>query len=238
MSKLNETGHEKNVANLEDLIVVCNGCGASYNPSNSLIKPEALSALILSGQTAIQQVRLTKAAYDNATNNREMAFEPLKKLSTRIMNSMKAMGVSSQTLDDAKTANRKIQGKRAVAVTVDPLAKEAVKTRSVSQQGFDSQIESFSNLVQTASMQASYQPNEEELKITSLNALIERLKAANTAVIQSANALANARDQRDTVLYGDTGIYNVVNLVKAYLKSAFGTDSPTYKQVTALHFRN
>jgi len=33
-----ETGHAKNVANLEDLISFCNGYGSSYNPSKVALK--------------------------------------------------------------------------------------------------------------------------------------------------------------------------------------------------------
>ena len=66
-----------------------------------------------------------------------MAFKPLKTLATKIVNGLAATEVAAQTVDDVKTTNNKIQGKRAKAVekpTVAALAAgaEPVKTASTS----------------------------------------------------------------------------------------------------------
>lgn len=49
-------------------------------------------------------------------NARELAFKPLKPLATKIVNGLAATEAAAQTVDDVKTTNNKIQGKRAKAI--------------------------------------------------------------------------------------------------------------------------
>lgn len=51
MKSISETGHAKNVANLEDLISFCEGYGTTYNPSKSSITLVALKELFTDAQT-------------------------------------------------------------------------------------------------------------------------------------------------------------------------------------------
>src|SRR3990172_11156005 len=113
MSSTSETGHGKNVANFEDLISFCTGYGTAYNPSKVNIKLPALNTLFTNAKTVLETVKSTKTIFDNGTNIREIGFEPFKKLCTRIVNALEATDASKQTVNDAKTINRKIQGKRA-----------------------------------------------------------------------------------------------------------------------------
>jgi len=98
MSTFFETGHGKNVANFEDLISFCIGYGTSYNPSQASIKVTALQTILTSAQTALNNVSTKNTAFKNATNARELAFEPVKKLSTRIKNAFDACGAKSKVL--------------------------------------------------------------------------------------------------------------------------------------------
>lgn len=45
MASTSETGHAKNVANLDDLISFVTGYGTTYNPSKSIIKLTTLQTL-------------------------------------------------------------------------------------------------------------------------------------------------------------------------------------------------
>jgi hypothetical protein len=78
MPSTSETGHAKNVANFEDLISFCTGFGAAYNPSNAALKVPALTTLYNNAVAAIAEVNKAKIGFDNATNKRMEAFEPLK----------------------------------------------------------------------------------------------------------------------------------------------------------------
>lgn len=237
-----ETGHSKNVATFEDLISFCTGYGATYNPSKAALKLAALGTQLTAANAALQAVKVAKTGYDNATNARELAFKPLKPLATKIVNALAATEAARQTVDDVKTTNMKIQGKRAKTVEktdAKALAEgaEPVRTASTSQQSYDKQIDHFAQLVATLTAEPKYLPNENELKLTALNTLLTDLKAKNTAVINATTAASNARIARDKALYAETtGLVDTALDVKTYVKSVFGATSQQYKQVSGLKF--
>src|SRR5688572_6361622 len=113
-----ETGHAKNAATFEDVISFCAGYGTKFNPSNAALQLAALGQQLTAVRAALQSVKAAKTAYDNATNDRELAFQPLKPLATKIINALSATGATTQTVDDARTIVNKIQGKRAKPVAV------------------------------------------------------------------------------------------------------------------------
>ena len=77
MSSTSEVGHAKNVANFADLITYCNAYGATYNPSKTALQLASLNTLLTSAQTEISNVVTAKNAFDTATGDRKLAFEPL-----------------------------------------------------------------------------------------------------------------------------------------------------------------
>lgn len=240
MKSTSETGHAKNVATFEDLISFCTAYGPPYNPSKAALKLAALTNHLNAANLSLQGVKVAKTAYDNATNAREIAFKPIRALATKIVSALAATEAAEQTVADVKSTNNKIQGKRAKAVA-QPDAKalaegaEPVKTASTSQQSYNKLVDHFAQLVATLTAEPKYLPNETELKVAALNVLLADLRAKNTAVINATTALSNARIARDKTLYAETtGMLDVAQGVKLYVKSLFGTTSPQYKQVSAL----
>jgi propanediol dehydratase large subunit len=114
---------------------------------------------------------------------------------------------------------------------------EPVKTASTSQQSYDKLIDHFAQLIATLTAEPKYIPNENELKVATLNTMLTDLRAKNTAVITATTALSNARIARDKTLYAETlGMVDTAQDVKQYVKSLFGATSPQYKQVSGLKF--
>lgn len=247
MASTSETGHAKNVANFEDLISFCTGYGTAYNPTKNSIKIAAMNTLLTSARNSLQTVKTTKVAFDNATNAREIAFVNLKKLCTRVVNALEATDATKQTVDDAKSINRKIQGKRADNTKPQPTTPPAGDTTppstevhqiSVSQQSYDNLVENFGKLIVAVSAEPLYIPNEADLKTTVLNTLLTNLKTANTNVINVTPAYHTAIIARDTVLYQSlTGLVEIAQETKKYVKSVFGAKSPQYKEISGLEFR-
>jgi hypothetical protein len=245
MTSIFETGHAKNVANFEDLISICTGYGTAYNPTKSSIKIAAMNTLLTSARNSLQSLKTAKTALDNATNTREIAFAGLKKTSTRIVNALQATDATKQTINDAKTVNRKIQGQRAdkkkPPVPTPVPGNTPVETLpiqiSVSQQSYDNLVDHFTKLIQVVSTEPLYIPNENDLKTAQLNTQLTNLKTSNTAVINAHTAFSNAKISRDGVLYAtNTGLYDVACEVKKYVKSVFGATSPQFHQVSKVHF--
>ena len=245
MTNTSETGHAKNVTNLESLITSIIALGTTYNPSRDSIKLAALQTLLDQSKESLNAVNIAQAAYSNAVTARKVAFEPFGKLITRVMNSLKASGTSTQVVQSARTIVRKLQGRRASAKITEEEKKaleaegKEVNQISASQMSFDNRIENFDRLIMLLSSIPLYNPNEEELKVETLKALHNQLKEKNSEVILPIVQLSNSRIARNKILYKEnTGIVDIAVDSKTYIKSVFGATSPQYKQVSRLYFKN
>lgn len=243
MTNTSETGHAKNVTNLESLITSIIALETSYNPSRDSIKLPALQALLTASKESLNAVNIAQATYSNAVAARKVAFEPFGKLITRVMNSLKASGTSTQVVRSARTIVRKLQGRRASAKITEEEKKaleaegKEVNQISASQMSFDNRIENFDRLIMLLSSIPLYNPNEEELKVETLKALHNQLKEKNSEVILPIVQLSNSRMTRNKILYSEnTGLVDVALDSKTYIKSIFGATSPQYKQISKLRF--
>jgi hypothetical protein len=238
---MSETGHAKNLTNFDELVSFVSAYGTDYKPTKTSISLEALKKLSAETRNSISALNAVLPAYSNAVAAREVAFKPLSKLITRVMNALKAVDTSSQVDDNAKTLVRKIQGLRATAKRTEEeknaLAAEGNKTKEISssQMSFDSRLENLDKLIKLLSSIPLYAPNEEDLKTSALTVMYTDLMSKNTAVVAAAIPVSNARIARNTVMYkADTGLVDTAAAVKAYIKSLFGAASPQHRQVSKL----
>ena len=193
MTTISETGHAKNVSNLDELVSFVTGYGVTYNPTKASIKLTALQALLLSSKTSLKAVNDVYPAYSLAVAAREQAFLPLSKIATRILNALKATDASVQVIDDAKTIIRKIQGSRVTPKKTEAekqalLAKGKLsKEISTSQMSYDNRLENLDKLINLLANIPEYTPNEAELKIPALKELFSNLSDKNKDVIDTSN---------------------------------------------------
>lgn len=244
MASTSETGHAINVANFEDLISYATGYGIKYNPSKAALKLPALTVMLGNAQTVSSTLTAAETVFNKATNARKDTFKPLKPLCTKIVNALASTDATANTIADARGYNKKIQGasdksepKQPTSGTADSAQSPTPKQISTSQQSYDRLVDHFSKLLELLKNEASYIPNETELKVATLALLLSALKGANTAVINAETPFTNARTNRNVVLYARaTGLVDIVLAVKRYVKSVFGASSPQFKQVAALKF--
>ncbi len=243
MSSKSETGHAVNVANFNELISFVRGYGEAYNPSNNAIALSTLQTVASNSEATLEAIYTAQGSYNNAVAAREVDFDPLSKLVTRIMNMLKVSGVSQEVYDSVNTVARKIKGQRATtkATTTVPEeeGEEAPKTKkhSTSQMSYDSREENFAKLIQLLAAIPEYAPNEEELQVATLTTLSNNLQEKNNDVINAEVPLSNARIARDKVLYAPkTGLVETAGNVKTYVKAIFGATSRQYKQISKLRF--
>jgi hypothetical protein len=241
MKNFKETGHTKNLANFEKLVSFVSAYGTEYKPTKTSISPEALQTLLSESRRALSDVNLAFPAYSNAVAARDVAFKPLNKLATRVINALRAVDTSQQVDDNVRTLTRRIQGVRA-----KPRMSEEKKTaleaegkiiveHSATQNGFDNRLENLDRLIKLLSSIPLYNPNENDLKVENLTVLHQDLTAKNTAVIAAYVPLSNVRITRNIYFYKpDTGLVDTAIAVKAYVKSIFGSDSPKFLQVSGL----
>lgn len=245
MASTSEKGHAKNLTNLDEIVFYASSFGEMFNPSKPTIKLAALTALSTSARNALNEVNNALGAYKLATDAREVAFNPLSKLSTRILNALKATDTTPQVVESANSFIRKIQGKRSTPKKTDEelaaakAAGKETKEVSSSQMSFDSRLENFDKLIRLLSQIPQYTPNETDLKVETLTTLFNSLKSKNNAVMAAEAALSTARGARDTIFYTPkTGIVDIAADTKAYVKSVFGTSSVQFKQISGLQIRN
>ncbi len=234
-----ETGHARNVERFSQLISFVQSYGAKYAPSNTAITLANLQAKLTASQAGIDGVSSARAPWTVAVNDRQNAFADLRPLTTRVVNSFAASGAPKNAVDDAKTLKRKLDGAKAKTLPKDGAGTpdEDAKSNSVSQQSYTQLTEHLDNLIQLLESSGAYAPNETELKLSTLNTYSTSLKSANTAVINATTPLSTSRIARDEALYaGGTGLVGLAGLVKKYVKSVYGADSPQYQQISGLEF--
>ena len=229
MASTTETGHAKNVANFETLFSSVTAFGATYNPSKDTLKPVALQSLITAAKTSLNGTNTALAAYSNAVSAREAAFKPVIPLITRVNNALKATDTTTQVDESAKITDEDKKALEAEGKDVNQI--------STSQMSYDSRLENLDKLIALLTSVELYNPNEEELKVTSLTALYNDLKAKNADVVTTTIQLSNARISRNDILYKPlTGLVDIAFDTKIYIKSVFGASSPQFKQVSKLNF--
>jgi hypothetical protein len=110
MASVSEVGHAKNLANLQKLIDLVTQIGATYNPNNPQLTVANLIVLQTLCTTDYNSWLTKYTTWKSATNNREIAFKPVSKLCTQILDNVKALTIPQQTIDDVTAIVHKIQG--------------------------------------------------------------------------------------------------------------------------------
>lgn len=241
MSTTQNSGNATNIANFETLIAYCISCGASYNPSRDALKVANLQTHLSLARSALKEYQNAFTINHNATDSRKTTFANLKPLCTKVLGALEISGVDDIVLESAKSIRRKLNGQRASAkpeaVTVDGVT-TTPKTHSSSQQSFDYLIEHFNLLISLVSSHSEYNPNEEALKISSLEAFSATLRAANSLVINSNTDLTVARQNRDIIFNAPkTGLVEIGQDVKTYIKTVYGATSVQFLKVRGIAFK-
>ncbi len=154
-----------------------------------------------------------------------------------MINHLEILGLPQGTIDQAKSLNRTIQGGQKKTVTPVVEGEEPPKTVSTSRQSYTQQADNFGILLQLLATIPSYTPNEDDLKLTNLNTYQTSLVSSTQAVDQTEAELNNKLIERDQLLYADgTGLYDIAQNVKKYVKSIYGATSPEYANVSSIKF--
>lgn len=231
--------HAKNAAAYGKLISWCTGLGGKYKPGHPNLHLEALNALLVDAKQALENVKVTKSNLNNETNVREIEFGNLPKVASSILFSLAASGASEQTLDDARVFLRQMTGRKLKdrAPIPSEKAKEVINTRPLTQQSYVSRADHFARLVQVAADSPNYQPNEPELQVPGLNALVAKLQELNVRVAAADVAWSNARIERTNRFYAKgSSILATARKVKNYVRAIHGVNSEQYRQLKGLSF--
>jgi len=108
---------------------------------------------------------------------------------------------------------------------------------STSHRSYDNMLANFYKLVQLIQTISTYNPNETNIKVAALQTTYTSLSTLNNAAINSINALALARNQRNISFYADdTGMVDLTKKVKKYIRQLEGATSDIYHKAIAIKF--
>lgn len=239
MAATSEVGHAKNVANFHDLITFANGYGATYNPTKNSLKLPQLNTLYTKATADLSTVIAKKTNYNNIVNHRVETFSSLRTLATRLVNALDATDATPEKIEDAKGLNRKLRGQRASKTQTPQNPNLPIpNTISSSQLSYDQLIQHFQGLIAILDSEPSYNPNETELQIATLQTKLQQMENSNQQVAEAYATLSNARIERNKTLYNEeTGLVSTAIEIKKYIKSVFGANSPEFGQIKGIKFK-
>ena len=110
MASQSEKGHAKNLANIKLLKEICVQVSIAYNPMNSQLTIPSQTALISLCQGDFDNWKSALAVFKDLSDKREIAFEPVDKLVTRVNASVQQLTLPQQTFNDIQAIVSKIHG--------------------------------------------------------------------------------------------------------------------------------
>lgn len=235
MASSTETGHAKNIANLKLLNEINTGFGGAYKPSNPLYVLAAMVAQHSACNALQGDVNTQKGIFEPFQNARVAEFKNVKTLARRLRTAAKTCGANEGFYKDINKIVTKILGERAgkaTATTTDPAG------TSASQTSFDNTVNNFDALAKMLAGEPIFAPNEADLTVAAVTAKGGALDAANNNVKTGAVGYNKAVIARNKALYTDkTGLCDVGQGSKDYVRQVFGYSSPEFKMVSKIGFR-
>ncbi len=237
-----ETGHAKNVANLETTTIILTNLGGEYAPPQDLIKLPELQTFLIASQTALGEVDTAEAAKTIAVDEVQAEFDGLAKYVVNIKRQAQVeLNDAAFTADLQTIVNKFTPPGRKTGIPDDPATPDIDESRtpqSQSQRSRDNQIAYLADISALLKTKPAYKATGTPYDVPTIDAKIASLTAKNNAARNAAATLGNKNDARDAIIYDDaTGIIPRIKLIKAYLALKFGKDSAAYQQINALEFR-
>jgi len=235
MASTTETGHAKNIANLNTLNNINAAFGAKYNPGNKAYSLASMQELYTTSKGLQSDANTQRGIFEPFQNARTVEFKDAQKLARRFRTAAKTCGAGKEFYTDVNKIVTKIIGER--AEKAKPTETDPSGT-SASQTSFDNMVNHWDGLAKMLAGETRYTPNETDLTVAAATAKAAALDKTNSDVSKAAPNFNNAIIARNKALYTeDTGLCAVAQGSKDYVRQVFGFSSPEFKQVTKLVFK-
>jgi hypothetical protein len=211
--------------------------------SKASIKTTAMTTLLQQAQQNEDAVTDAHAAHILAVKNRREAFAGIPRLAARMVRVVSASETSKEVVEAAKVLKRKLvaQPNKAKDQPGQPEAERIVaeaETHVSSRLDFNSKMETFATLIAVVQRITAYNPNEADLKVTALKAVLADLRAKSDAVMKTLNTYNKLREAHNKILYGTGGVSETANAAKDYIRGVYGVRSGIARQVSQARIVN
>jgi hypothetical protein len=236
MASQSESGHAKNVANFKELITVLNSFGGQYNPTVEDLKAESLLKQASKAEDVLNKLKELGVAAKQATSKLKESFQTLNTLTSQALGFLISTRASASTIESARTVQRLITGANAKKRKTEEfigISEEDKGSRSKSRQSYDSRLDNFEKLVVLLSNTIEYAPNEEALKVETLQKKALEMKNAVEESDKRSVEYTNMMHERNELIYNkDVGLVATALRVRSYIKAVFGgAKSKQYQMV-------
>lgn len=232
--------HVKKVESFARLLGFCSGYGRTYNPGRQALQVDALVLQLNKVQSAMENVKIAKAEYDNEVNQRKQAFDKLPRLLSGIMLTLEASGAKPEKLEDARSFVHQITGssrKNRKPIPAEKPEKPAIQ-RSHLQLAYVSKADTFSKLVKTVLSEPLYQPHEKTFSAAGLESKVAELNQLNRQTADARGKWRKVLVERNRIMYAaDGSLTESARAVKKYVRAIYGHDSQEYALVKVLDFK-
>ncbi len=243
-----ETGHYKNVANLQKLALYVQSL-PKYNPARESLKVDNLLRQYNETDSIMEELKAAETAEARTSAERYTPFLQLTSFSTRVVAELESAVPDTNLAGLARGLLAKIRGTRIGKEQEAPeehtatgpeegQAPETGKQKSVSQRSYDALIDHFDKLIDVLEAEPNYRTNQPDLDLKALHTKLDQLSALNTAALQAANRANSRRNERQVALYTPvSGLVPTAMAVKGAVLSAYKAASPEYKKAASIAFR-
>lgn len=243
--KIYESGYSKILESLGELIA------ASETFDQTILNPPpeltlaALNTMRADGTALQQAVGNSRADWRTVALDRAVDIDSFESIASQAVAQLAGRGASKETVEDARSYVRKLQGKSLTVKKIDdpntPDIDESEKGISKSQQSSAAMLSTFYELIDFLEAQPEYASvNKAGLTIADLRAFADAVQAKHNLSITSAANLAAARIVRNKFFY-ITPKSNIIDRAlqfKELVKGSFGgAKSPEYKLVKSIIFK-
>jgi preprotein translocase subunit SecA len=234
----------KNVSNFETMVIILTELGEAWNPSQPLIRLDALRAQSADLRTLETAYARAVGERANAINRRQEAFRDFPKLLVRIQRIVTVTLNDDEVAADIAAVVRLTRSRRATAVptaangNAEGAPSVPASNRTVGHSGFDERIALLARVIELIRPHAAeYVPNDAALQLDALEARIESMRAAHSDA-KAASATVDQHLQSRRARLGDpaTGVLRIFKLVKDQLMASFGNENVAYRRVIRLRF--
>jgi hypothetical protein len=246
VKKLNETGHPKILESLGKIIAIGDTLDQDRLNPTDILKISSMQTQRDAGTILQNNIGNSRADWRTVALDRAIDIERFNSLASESFAQLEARGASRETLKNARSYVRKLQGRRAtpakkVELDADgnPVFDESEKGVSAAQTSSAAKITTMYEYIDFLEAQSEYAGvTKANLTVIALRLFVDQTQAKHDLSIIAATKLSNDRIKRNKMFYLDADC--IIERARQYKKlvgGEYGFKSPEFKAINSIPFK-